>query len=80
MSTLAFLLSPEREIPKETDENWFAHCCAWTHGTFMAWVQQRGAVNPQPRRPWFDNNGLTTNAADYLGVYRQPMKMNVPPT
>lgn len=72
MSTLAFLIAPAREVPERTDPEWYACCCAWINGTFMAWFNLRMSLpeDRRPQRPWFDSPNLTVNAADYMALNR----------
>src|SRR5215471_2217430 len=70
MATLAVIFTSEKPIPDTTDRTWLAQCCAWMHGTYMAWIRLRREVPEaqRPKVPWFDAESLTTNAATYMGV------------
>ncbi len=76
MATLAFLLNPDRDIPALTDPEWFGPFSGFNAGTWMTWRSFRSTLpeGDRPRQAWFDTQGLTTNAADYMVFNRAEHK------
>jgi hypothetical protein len=50
MATLAVAFASEKPIPDTTDRACLAQCCAWMHGTYMAWIRLSREV-PEAQRP-----------------------------